>query len=101
MFQFEQILILGQSLIGFGDLKLVWGPLSDVTRNSSELPARLGPVGLALGSALGAWFEFWLLRKHVVAKWEDYCVLLDCASTSALQQLHVALTFTASNSSYN
>ena len=69
MFQFEQILILGQSLIGFGDLKLVWGPLSDVTRNSSELPARLGPVGLALGSALGAWFEFWLLRKHVVAKW--------------------------------
>ncbi len=70
MFQFEQILIIGQSLIGFGDWNFSWGPLSDSTRHSSNLPARLGPVGLALGSAIGAWFEFWMLRKHVVSNWK-------------------------------
>tara|TARA_Y100001970_G_scaffold94677_1_gene119286 strand:+ start:33943 stop:35610 length:1668 start_codon:yes stop_codon:yes gene_type:complete len=69
MFQFEQILVLGQSVVGFGDLNLAWGPLSEVTRHSSNLPARLGPVGLALGSAIGAWFEFWMLRKRVVSSW--------------------------------
>ncbi len=69
MFQFEQILVLGQSVVGFGDLNLAWGPLSEATRHSSNLPARLGPVGLALGSAIGAWFEFWMLRKRVVSSW--------------------------------
>ena len=70
MFQFEQVLVLGQTMIGFGDWTLVWGPLSEITRNSSNLPARLGPVGLALGSAIGAWVEFWMLRKHVVSRWQ-------------------------------
>jgi len=69
MFQFEQILVLDQSIIGFGDLTFEWGPLSEETRNSSDLPARLGPVGLALGSALGAWFEFWMLRERVLSNW--------------------------------
>ena len=69
MFQFEQILVLDQSIIGFGDLTFKWGPLSEETRNSSDLPARLGPVGLALGSALGAWFEFWMLRERVLSNW--------------------------------
>jgi len=69
MFQFEQVLVIGQALIGFGDWNFVWGPLSESTRNSSNLPARLGPVGLALGSAIGAWAEFWMLRKHVVSGW--------------------------------
>lgn len=69
MFQFERILVLDQSIVGFGDLNFEWGPLSEETRNSSSLPARLGPVGLALGSALGAWFEFWMLRERVLSNW--------------------------------
>jgi len=69
MFQFEQVLVLGQTMIGFGDWNFVWGPLSETTRNSSNLPARLGPVGLALGSAIGAWVEFWMLRRHIVSDW--------------------------------
>ena len=67
MFQFEQVLVLGQNMIGFGDWTFVWGPLPELPRNASTLPARLGPVGLALGSAIGAWVEFWMLRKHVVS----------------------------------
>jgi putative peptidoglycan lipid II flippase len=69
MFQFEQILVVGQRLVGFGDGNFVWGPLSDSVRNAAHLPARLGPVGLALGSAVGAWIEFWQLRKHVLKRW--------------------------------
>lgn len=69
MFQFEQVLVLGQTLTGFGDWNFVWGPLPEPLRNSSNLPARLGPVGLALGSAIGAWVEFWMLRNHVVSGW--------------------------------
>jgi len=69
MFQLEQVLVFNQSLIGFGDWNFVWGPLPEATRNASNLPARLGPVGLALGSAIGAWMEFWLLRKHVLGSW--------------------------------
>ena len=69
MFQFEQILVVGQRLVGFGDANVVWGPLPDTVRNAANLPARLGPVGLALGSAVGAWVEFWQLRKQVLARW--------------------------------
>ncbi|MDP7068786.1 MAG: murein biosynthesis integral membrane protein MurJ [Acidimicrobiales bacterium] len=69
MFQLEQVLVFNQNLIGFGDWNFVWGPLPEATRNASNLPARLGPVGLALGSAIGAWMEFWLLRKHVLGGW--------------------------------
>ena len=32
-------------------------------------PARLGTVGLALGSALGAWTEFFLLRQGSLDRW--------------------------------
>jgi hypothetical protein len=69
MFQFEQILVVDQRLVGFGDGNFVWGPLSDSVRNAAHLPARLGPVGLALGSAVGAWIEFWQLRKQVLNRW--------------------------------
>ena len=69
MFQFEQVVVINQTLVGFGDWNFVWGPLPDVARNAQQLPPRLGPVGLALGSAIGAWFEFWWLRKHVLNEW--------------------------------
>ena len=69
MFQFEQVLVINQTLVGFGDWNFVWGPLPDAARNAQQLPPRLGPVGLALGSAIGAWFEFWWLRKHVLNEW--------------------------------
>ena len=69
MFQFEQVVVINQTLVGFGDWNFVWGPLPDAARNAQQLPPRLGPVGLALGSAIGAWFEFWWLRKHVLNKW--------------------------------
>ena len=41
MFQFEQILVVDQRLVGFGDGNFVWGPLSDSVRNAAHLPARL------------------------------------------------------------
>ena len=69
MFQFEQVVVINQTLVGFGDWNFVWGPLPEATRNATQLPPRLGPVGLALGSAMGAWFEFWWLRKHLLSKW--------------------------------
>jgi len=69
MFQFEQVVVINQTLVGFGDWNFVWGPLPDAARNAQQLPPRLGPVGLALGSAIGAWFEFWWLRKHVLNEW--------------------------------
>ena len=68
MFQFEQILVVDQGIVGFGTGNLVWGPLPDSVRNAMHLPARLGPVGLALGSAVGAWIEFWQLRKQVLKR---------------------------------
>lgn len=69
MFQFEQILVVDQRLVGFGDGNFVWGPMPDSVRNAVHLPARLGPVGLALGSAVGAWIEFWQLRKQALNRW--------------------------------
>ena len=69
MFQFEQVVVINQTLVGFGDWNFVWGPLPDAARNAQQLTPRLGPVGLALGSAIGAWFEFWWLRKHVLNEW--------------------------------
>ncbi|MBO64965.1 MAG: murein biosynthesis integral membrane protein MurJ [Actinobacteria bacterium] len=69
MFQFEQVVVINQTLVGFGDWNFVWGPLPDAARNAQQLPPRLGPVGLALGSAICAWFEFWWLRKHVLNEW--------------------------------
>ena len=70
MFQFEQVVVLNQTLVGFGDWNFVWGPLPEAVRNAQQLPPRLGPVGLALGSAIGAWFEFWWLRKHLLNQWQ-------------------------------
>ena len=70
MFQFEQVVVINQTLVGFGDWNFVWGPLPDAARNAQQLPPRLGPVGLALGSAIGAWFEFWWLRKHLLNQWQ-------------------------------
>ena len=38
-------------------------PLSALPWQMEESPLRLGSVGLALGSAAGAWIEIWLLRR--------------------------------------
>jgi putative peptidoglycan lipid II flippase len=68
MFQFDQIMIVGNSIIGFGDLSLRFSPIPDAVRLNNELPARLGAVGLALGATCGAWFEFFHLRKIALIK---------------------------------
>ena len=68
MFQFDQIMIVGDSIIGFGDLSLRFSPIADSVRLNNELPARLGAVGLAIGATCGAWFEFFHLRKITLIK---------------------------------
>ena len=68
MFQFDQIMIVGDSIIGFGDLSLRFSPIPDSVRLNNELPARLGAVGLAIGATCGAWFEFFHLRKIALIK---------------------------------
>jgi peptidoglycan biosynthesis protein MviN/MurJ (putative lipid II flippase) len=68
MFQFDQIMIVGDSIIGFGDLSLRFSPIPDPVRLNNELPARLGAVGLAIGASCGAWFEFFHLRKIALIK---------------------------------
>jgi len=68
MFQFDQIMIVGDSIIGFGDLSLRLSPIPDSVRLNNELPARLGAVGLAIGASCGAWFEFFQLRKIALIK---------------------------------
>ena len=41
MFQFEQLLVIGHSIVGFGDWNLAWGGSAKEIRNSSVFPAVL------------------------------------------------------------
>jgi hypothetical protein len=61
-------MIVGDSIIGFGDLSLRLSPIPDSVRLNNDLPARLGAVGLAIGASCGAWFEFFHLRKIALIK---------------------------------
>ncbi|NIR34819.1 MAG: murein biosynthesis integral membrane protein MurJ, partial [Actinobacteria bacterium] len=68
MFPFDHIIVGPDGLVGAGDAWLEFGPLDEAAREL-EGPVRMGAVGLAIGSALGAWVELTLLsmlvRRHV------------------------------------
>ncbi len=68
MFPLDRIIIGPDGLIGTGDVFDSFGPLDESLRNLDG-PVRLGAVGLALGSAIGAWVELGLLsalvKRHV------------------------------------
>jgi putative peptidoglycan lipid II flippase len=67
MFQFDRIAVIGSDLLSVGDLP-AFGPVSSEARSSGDF-ARLGAVGLAVGSMLGAWIELSMLqarlRRHI------------------------------------
>lgn len=69
MFTFDQLLIFDGNITGLAEIKnLRLYPLSEVLRTADGLPLRLGAMGLALGSAIGIWVEYFLLRRKVAAK---------------------------------
>ena len=64
MFQFDRFAIDNDHLVKLGSIPSLV-PLSELVRSLDASPQRLGAVGLALGSAFGAWIEYYLLRKRV------------------------------------
>lgn len=63
MFPLDRVLVGPDGLLGLGDV-LSFGPLDADLRQISG-PVRLGAVGLAIGSAIGAWVELTLLSALV------------------------------------
>jgi putative peptidoglycan lipid II flippase len=68
MFPLDRVLVGPDGLLGIGDAFGFAGPLPQAIRDAGG-PVRLGAVGLAIGSAVGAWVELSLLslvvRRHV------------------------------------
>jgi putative peptidoglycan lipid II flippase len=76
MFQLEQIALvpaeavttiaeLGGSTEQVGDLPAALRPLPAETRSDEDAPARLGVLGLAVGSAVASWLEWGLLHRRL------------------------------------
>jgi putative peptidoglycan lipid II flippase len=63
MFPLDRVLVGPDGLLGLGDI-VAFGPLDAAVRSAGG-PVRLGAVGLALGSAIGAWVELTLLSTLV------------------------------------
>ena len=63
MLQFDRLGVVGQSLERLGDIPATWILPEDI-RGIEDSAKRLGAVGLALGSALAAWLEYFLLRRR-------------------------------------
>ena len=68
MFQFEQLFVYDGDITGFDRLLAPLEPLSQSIRDSVSAPLRLGAVGLGLGAAVGAWTEFWILRRQLIER---------------------------------
>ena len=64
MFPLDRVLVGPDGLLGLGDI-LAFGPLD---ARGAGGPVRLGAMGLALGSAVGAWVELTLLSALVGRK---------------------------------
>ena len=67
MLQLDRLAIGGPGLAGIevmGELP-AWTPLPAGLRSDAGAPLRLGAVGLAVGSAVGAWLELALLRRRL------------------------------------
>jgi putative peptidoglycan lipid II flippase len=63
MFPLDRVLVGPDGLTGLGDI-LAFGPLDAAIRDAGGT-VRLGAVGLAIGSAIGAWVELTLLAQLV------------------------------------
>lgn len=64
MFPLDRAFIGADGIEGLGEALRPAGPLDAETR-SAETVVRLGAVGLAIGSAVGAWVELFWLRRLV------------------------------------
>ena len=64
MFQFDRFAIDNDHLVKLGSIPS-FVPLSELVRSLDASPQRLGAVGLALGSAFGAWIEYAFLKRRV------------------------------------
>ena len=64
MFQLDRVAIDGNSIIRIGDFPS-FSPLPEFARALDTTPQPLGALGLALGSSLGAWIEYFLLKRRV------------------------------------
>ncbi|MCP5029462.1 MAG: hypothetical protein GY929_24590, partial [Actinomycetia bacterium] len=65
MFQLDRLLVIDGLVTGWEDVPWprLFEPLESALRVNEDLPLRLGAVGLAIGSAAGAWVELSLLRR--------------------------------------
>lgn len=63
MFPLDRVLVGPEGLLGLGDV-FAFGPLEEALRGPGGA-VRLGAVGLAIGSAVGAWVELTLLSALV------------------------------------
>ena len=64
MFQLDRVAIDGNSIMRIGDFPS-FSPLPEFARALDTTPQPLGALGLALGSSLGAWIEYFLLKRRV------------------------------------
>ncbi len=69
MFQLDRLVVTDGTITGWGDLPhwAFWQPLPESVR-SMPSQARLGVVGLGLGTTAGAMVEWWLLRRALNRK---------------------------------
>ncbi|MEM9035276.1 MAG: murein biosynthesis integral membrane protein MurJ [Actinomycetota bacterium] len=65
MLSFDRLFLLDGEITGFLELGEPLGLLPESVREDPELPLRFGAVGLALGSAIAAWFELVMLRQRL------------------------------------
>jgi putative peptidoglycan lipid II flippase len=88
MFPLDRVLVGPDGLIGFGDALGFAGPLDAAVRAIPGGPVRLGAVGLAIGSAVGAWIELSLLsalvRRHVPGLGDPRRTLIGPATAAAV-----------------
>jgi len=64
MFQLDRVAIDGDTIIRIGNFPS-FSPLPEFARALDTTPQPLGALGLALGSSLGAWTEYFLLKRRV------------------------------------
>jgi len=64
MFQLDRVAIDGDTIIRIGNFPS-FSPLPEFARALDTTPQPLGALGLALGSSLGAWIEYFLLKRRV------------------------------------
>jgi putative peptidoglycan lipid II flippase len=64
MFQLDRLAIDNDTIVTIGDLPS-FSPLPELARSLDTAPQPLGALGLAIGSSIAAWFEYFLLRKRI------------------------------------